>query len=80
MAYVTVTGSNGTWEYDNAATASDTYSKSPGTVTAGVRSFTTPGGVTTKTYIKCRKPGKTLVNGEINKDFYDERHSNGTPL
>ena len=79
MAFVTVPGSNGTWEYDKAATAADTYVDSPGTVTAGVRSFTTPAGKTTQTYIKCRKPGKTLINGEINKDFYDYRNSQGTP-
>lgn len=81
MAFVTVPGSNATWEYDNAATAADTYSDSPGTVLAGVRTFTVPnsGGHTTQTYIKCRKPGKTLVNGEINKDFYDYRFTQGTP-
>ena len=46
MAFVTVLGSNSIWEYDNAATAadSDTYNDANGTVTAGVRAYTPPGG------------------------------------
>ena len=35
MAWVTVTN-NTQWEYDNAATASDTYSNTPGTISNGV--------------------------------------------
>jgi len=79
MAFVTVQGSNGAWEYDNAATAADTYSDTPGTIAAGVRTFTKPSGGTQKTYIKCRQTGKTAISGEINKDFYDHRYSQGTP-
>lgn len=71
MAWVTVPGSNNVWEYDNAATAADTYSDSPGTITAGVRQFDRPSGATQYTYIKCRKAGETIVRGELNKDFYD---------
>ena len=43
MAWVTVTN-NTEWEYDNAATASDTYSDTPGTIANGIRTFTLPGG------------------------------------
>lgn len=71
MAWVTIPGSNNVWEYDNAATAADTYSDSPGTITAGVRRFDRPSGATQYTYIKCRKAGETIVRGELNKDFYD---------
>ena len=49
MAFVTVQGSNGAWEYDNAATAADTYSDTPGTIAAGVRTYTKPSGGTQKT-------------------------------
>lgn len=40
MAFVAVTGSNGVWEYDNAATASDTYSDAQGSVSGGIRTQT----------------------------------------
>ena len=79
MAFVTVPGSDGKWEYDNAAGAGDTYSDTPGVIAAGVRTFTKPGGGTQKTYIKCRQTGKTAIAGEINKDFYDYRFTQGTP-
>ena len=58
MAFVVVPGSNGIWEYDNAATAADTYSDANGTTAAGIRTFTPPGGNTQYTYVKCRKPVK----------------------
>jgi hypothetical protein len=73
MAWVAVSGSNGIWEYDNAALVSDadTYNDANGTVTGGVRSFTPPGGTAQLTYIKCRKAGTTAVRGELSKNYYD---------
>ena len=73
MAWVTVPGSDSVWEYDNAATAagSDTYDDANGTVTAGVRAFTPPGGNAQYTYIRCRKAGETIVRGELSKNYYD---------
>ena len=75
MAFVAVPGSNGIWEYDNAATAagSDTYDDANGTVTAGVRAFTPPDGNAQYTYIRCRKAGETDVRGELSKNYYDAR-------
>lgn len=75
MAWVTVPGSSDIWQYDNAATVSnsDTYSDTNGTVTNGIRSFTPPGGNTQETYIRCRKAGETIVRGELNKNYYDAR-------
>jgi hypothetical protein len=75
MAYVAVTGSDGIWEYENSATKSDadTYSESNGTVTAGIRTFTSIGGNTERYYIKCRKVGETIVRGELNKNYYDAK-------
>ena len=75
MAWVTVPGSNSIWEYDNAATASDSdcYTDMNGTVTSGVRSYTPTGGNTQETYIKCRKAGQTIVRGELSKNYYDAR-------
>lgn len=40
MAFVAVNGSNGVWEYDNAATAADSYSDAKGTVSGGIRTQT----------------------------------------
>jgi hypothetical protein len=73
MAWVTVPGSNSIWEYDNAATKSDAdcYPDANGTVSAGVRSFTSIGGNTENIYMKCRKAGETIVRGELNKNYYD---------
>lgn len=74
MAWVIVPGSNGIWEYDNAATAADTYPDANGTITAGIRSFTPPnGGNTQETYIKVRKSGETQERGELSKNYYDAR-------
>lgn len=79
MAFVSVQGSNGIWQYDNAATAADTYSDANGTTASGVRTFTPPGGSPQYTYVKCRKTGETTVRGELNKNFYDNRYANGIP-
>jgi hypothetical protein len=73
MAWVAVTGSNSIWEYDNAATAADTYSDANGTTASGVRSFTRPDGVTEQIYVKCRKAGETVVRGELSKTYYDNQ-------
>ena len=79
MAYVTVPGSNSIWQYDNAATASNTYSDSAAgansTISGGIRTYTTPGtGVVNKVYARCRKKGTTVERGELSKDFYDATH------
>jgi hypothetical protein len=77
MAWVIVPGSNDVWEYDNAGTSS--YSDAPGTVTAGIRTFTMPNGNVHKLYVRCRKAGEDLTGlaaedrGELSKDFYDAR-------
>jgi len=95
MAWITVPGSNGIWEYDNAPTLGTLkpgakvdpddqyYREANGTVTAGIRSYTPPGGNTQETYVKCRKVlpvGKTYddsnANGpwsELSKNYYDAR-------
>ncbi len=71
MAWVTVTGSNNKWQYENTATASDTYSDANGSVSGGIRTFNRPSGVSEKIYIKCRKTGETAVRGELSKTYYD---------
>jgi len=73
MAWVVVPGSNGIWEYDNAATAADTYTDANGTTASGIRTFTPPGGNAQYTYVKCRKAGETAERGELNKNYYDAR-------
>lgn len=79
MAWVDVLGSEHSvsntciWEYDNAATAADTYVDANGTTAAGIRTFTPPGGNTQYTYVKVRKKGTTTIKGELSKNYYDAR-------
>jgi len=82
MAWVTVPGSNGVWEYDNAATISDTYPDSAdganSTISGGIRTFTKPDvGGTVQVYIKTRKVGETTLRGELSKTFYDSTSGMG---
>jgi hypothetical protein len=73
MAWVVVPGSNNIWEYDNAASAADTYLDANGTTAAGVRTFTTPLGNVQRTYVKVRKAGETIERGELSKNYYDAK-------
>ena len=61
MAWVDVSGSNNTLEYENAATAANTYPDAPGVYSGGIRTFTTPGtGQVNEIY------ARTRLKGEIN--------------
>jgi hypothetical protein len=74
MAWVTVPGSNGLWEYGNDPSAGDYYEDANGTVTNGIRTFTPTGGNTQYTYVKCRKVGDGNNTGpwsELSKNYYD---------
>ena len=78
MAYVDVSGSNNIWEYDNAATASNTYSDSAAgansVIDSGIRTYTKPGtSDTVQVYIRCRKKGTTVERGELSKTYYDNQ-------
>ena len=78
MAYVDVPGSNNIWEYDNTATASNTYSDSAAgansVIANGIRTYTAPGtGRVTKVYIRCTKKGTTVARGELSTTYYDEQ-------
>jgi len=68
-------GSDGIWEFDDAATISDTYPDSAdganSTIAGGVRSYKTPSGRIQKVYIRTRKAGETKESGELSKDYYD---------
>jgi len=75
MAWVDVPGSNNVWQYENSATAANTYPDSGAgansAFSGGVRTYTKPGGGTTQVYIRCRKKGTTVERGELSKNFYD---------
>ena len=78
MAYVDVSGSSNVWEYDNAATASNTYSDSAAgansVIASGIRTYTKPGtSDTVQVYIRCRKKGTTVERGELSKTYYDNQ-------
>ena len=88
MAWVAVPGSNGLWEYGNSPTLGtlaagakvhpddDYYRNANGTVTAGIRSYTPPGGNPRETYVKCRKVDDGNDDGpwsELSKTYYDAR-------
>lgn len=79
MAWADVLGSEDAvsntciWEYDNAATAADTYLDANGITASGIRTFTPAGGNAQKIYIKVRKKGETAERGELNKNYYDAK-------
>jgi len=57
MAWVTVSGSNSIWQYENTATVSDTYPDSAdgtnSTVSGGIRTYTKPDvGGTVEVYMR----------------------------
>ena len=64
MAWVDIPGSNSIWQYDNAATISNTYPDSAdganSVIASGIRTYTKPGGGTVQVYIRCRKKGTTV--------------------
>jgi len=82
MAWVTVPGSDGVWEYDNAATISDTYPDSAdganSTIAGGIRTYTHPvDSRTVQVYIKCRTTADNVERGELYKGYYDNQASLG---
>ena len=75
MAWVAIPGSNSIWQYDNAATISNTYPDSAdganSVIASGIRTYTKPGGGTVQVYIRCRKKGTTVERGELSKTYFD---------
>ena len=75
MAWVDIPGSNSIWQYDNAATISNTYPDSAdganSVIASGNRTYTKPGGGTVQVYIRCRKKGETKERGELSKTYFD---------
>ena len=82
MAWVTVPGTNGVWEYENTATIVDTYPDSAdganSTITNGIRSWVRPGtSETLKCYIRCRTTIDNVERGELYKGYYDQQFLSG---
>ena len=77
MAWVDVPGSNSVWQYENSATAANTYSDSGAgansVFSGGVRTYTKPGGGTVAVYARTRKKGETTERGELSKTYYDNQ-------
>ena len=78
MAWVDVPGSNNVWQYENSATAANTYSDSAAgansVISGGIRTYTKPGtSDTVKVYIRTRKKGETAERGELSKTYYDNQ-------
>ena len=74
MAWVTVSGSNSVWQYENSATAANTYSDATGSYSGGVRSYTRLGtGTVEQIYVRTRKTGETTERGELSKTYYDNQ-------
>ena len=74
MAWVPITDSNNVptgWQYEDTATASNTYSDANGSYSGGIRTFTFPNGNVQKTYVRCRKTSDSIERGELSKDYYD---------
>ena len=72
MAWIPVPN-NPSWEFDNTATIADTYPRTPGTIIAGVRTYTMPDGRLRDTFIKCRKINNPTATGELDKTYYEAR-------
>ena len=77
MAWVDVPGSNSIWQYENTATAANTYSDSGAgansVFSGGIRTYTKPGGGTVKVYARTRKKGTIVERGELSKTYYDAK-------
>ena len=77
MAWVDVPNSNSIWQYENTATAANTYSDSGAgansVFSGGIRTYTKPGGGTVKVYARTRKKGTTVERGELSKTYYDNQ-------
>tara|TARA_B100000676_G_scaffold94150_1_gene93902 strand:+ start:836 stop:1066 length:231 start_codon:yes stop_codon:yes gene_type:complete len=75
MAWVPVlnkANQNTEWQYENTATASNTYSDANGSYSGGIRTFTFANGNVQQTYVRCRKAGETIERGELSRDFFEE--------
>ena len=82
MAWVTVPGSKGLWEYENTATIANTYPDSAdganSVISAGIRTYTKPGtSNTVANYIRCRTVSDSVERGELSKAFFDNAFSAG---
>ena len=78
MAWVTVPNSDSIWEYENTATATNTYPDSAdganSVVANGIRTYTKPDvGGTVQVYMRTRKVGTTVERGELSKTYYDKQ-------
>jgi len=78
MAWVTVPNSDSIWEYENTATATNTYPDSADGVNSvvanGIRTYTKPDvGGTVQVYMRTRKVGTTVERGELSKTYYDNQ-------
>jgi len=78
MAWVTVPNSDSIWEYENTATATNTYPDSAdganSVVASGIRTYTKPDvGGTVQVYMRTRKVGTTVERGELSKTYYDNQ-------
>ena len=78
MAWVDVPGSNSIWQYENSATAANTYSDSGAgansVFSGGVRTYTKPGtSDTVAVYARTRKKDTTVERGELSKTYYDNQ-------
>jgi len=85
MAWVSVPGSNGIWEYDDAATISNTYPDSAdganSVIVSGIRTWTRPvTGDTLQVYIRCRTTADSVERGELYKGYYDVQLAAGGGL
>ena len=77
MAWVDVPGSSSVWQFENTATAANTYSDSGAGANSvfegGVRTYFKPGDGTVAVYARTRKKGTTVERGELSKTYYDEQ-------
>ena len=71
MSWAYVPNTNNIWQYEDTATAVDTYSDAVGSYSGGIRTQTFAGGNERKTYVRCRMAVDDIERGELSKDWYD---------
>ena len=80
MAWAPVPGSAGIFEYENTATAADTYSDANGTYSGGIRSYTPPGGSLQEIYARTRMTVDATGRVHIEEITFTSASETGTNI
>ena len=71
MSWAYVPNTNQVWQYEDTATAADTYSDAVGSYSGGIRTQTFAGGNERKTYVRCRTKADEVERGELSWNYFN---------